>query len=151
MTRRPGDDLQSRIYHKLLDVVPDLLTIEEHGKSVVENTMDLNLDVLQRTPTKIVIALSHYWKHPSGDMIPDPDMVLAVYPGLEQAEALSYQDFYGYQEVYQQEMGRVDTRAKHSLNAFLNTWLRNLILQGHQILADDGQDRPEDASNLHPT
>ena len=68
-TEHSSGDLHSRIYKKLLDVVPDLLTIEEHGKSKVPGLMDLNMDVLFRTPSKIVIALSHYYKHPSGDMI----------------------------------------------------------------------------------
>lgn len=132
---KPNLDLYQRIYAKLLDVVPDLLTIEEHGKSVVEGYMDLNLDILQRTPTKITLALSHYYRHPSGDMIPDPDMVLAAYPSQEQAEALSYQDLYSYREVYSPDMGRVDVKAKRNLNDFLNIWLRNLIVQGHQIEA----------------
>ena len=66
-------------------------------------------------------------------MIPDPDMVLAVYPGQERAEAMSYQDLYSYREVYSQGMLRVDHRAKRSLNDFLNCWLRNLIAQGHCI------------------
>jgi len=69
-------------------------------------------------------------------MIPDPDMVVAVYPALEQAEALTYQDFYSYREVYSQALGWVDMKAKHSLNAFLGTWLTNLITQGHRVEAD---------------
>lgn len=131
-TPKPRQNLQTSIFHKLMDVVPDLLTIEEAGKSVVSGLMDLNLDVLQRTPTKIVIALSHYYRHPSGDMIADPDMQIAVFPQQEQAEALSFQDFYSYREVYDQ-FGRADPRAKRSLNDFLNAWLRNLIAQGHKI------------------
>ena len=58
-------DIHARIFHKLLDVVPDLLTIEDAGKSKVEGYMDLGLDVLFRSPEKLVIALSHYYKHPS--------------------------------------------------------------------------------------
>jgi len=42
--------------------------------------LDLNLDILQRQPDRILIALSHYWKHGSGDMIADPDMEIAVHP-----------------------------------------------------------------------
>lgn len=132
VTFREMRKVNSRIYHKLLDVVPDLMTIEDHGKSVVDGYMDLSVDVLGRTPTKIVIALSHYYRHPSGDMIPDPDMVVAVYPEQEHAEALSFQDLYSYSEVYD-SAGREDLKTKHSLNGFLNVWLRNLIVQGHRI------------------
>ena len=131
-TMHSSGDLHSRIYKKLLNVVPDLLTIEEHGKSKVRGLMDLNLDVLTRTPSKIVIALSHYYKHPSSDIIADPDMEIAAYPDREVAEALTYQDTFGYRVVYH-DGNRVDVRAKRDLNSFLNTWLGNLIVQGHRI------------------
>ncbi len=45
-------DIHTRIYSKLLKVIPDLLTIHEHGKSEVEGFMDLGLDVLQRKPDR---------------------------------------------------------------------------------------------------
>ncbi len=125
-------DIHSRIFHKLLDVVPDLLTIEEGGKSKVEGYMDLGLDILFRSPEKLVIALSHYYKHPSGDMIADPDMEVAVFPDLEYAEALTYQDSYGYQSVLQGE-GTVNAKLQQYLNSFLSNWLNNLIQQGHRI------------------
>ena len=134
-TDHSSGDLHNRIYKKLLHVVPDLMTIEEHGKSEVPGLMNLNFDVLVRTPSKIVIALSHYYKHPSGDMIADPDMEIAVYPDRESAEALTYQDTYGYRVVYRDN--KVDVRAKRDLNSFLNTWLGNLIVQGHKIRSPD--------------
>ena len=126
-------DLHQRIYKKLLVVIPNLESIAEHGKSVVPGYMNLNLDVLRRGATKTVIALSHYYKHPSGDMIADPDMGLAVYPDRAMAEALSYQDSFGYREVYSNGGAMVDVRAKRELNQFLNQWLSNLIDQGHCI------------------
>ena len=130
-------DLHQRIYKKLQTVIPSLQSIDEHGKSVVPGYMDLNLDVLRRGPTKTVIALSHYYKHPSGDMIADPDMVLAVYSDRAMAEALSYQDSFGYQEVYSQGGAMVDVRTKRELNQFLMQWLSNLIDQGHRIHSPD--------------
>ena len=125
------------IYSKLLKVCPDLHTIESHRKSVVGGAiMDLSLDVLSHSDSKIVIALSHYYKHPSGDMIADPDMEVAVYPKQQIAEALSYQDSYIYRTVYSQDRMQVDTKAKQDLNNFLYIWLTNLIEQGHSIKAD---------------
>ena len=124
--------INQNIYFKLLDVIPDLISIEEHGKSVVPNYMDLNLDILHRTPEQIIIALSHYYKHPSGDMIADPDMEIAVFPKQEYAEALAYQDTYTYQTV-RLESGQVNAGLRRTLNSFLSQWLTNLIEQGHQI------------------
>ena len=132
-----NNKLYQAIYSKLLKVCPDLHTIESHRKSVIGGTiMDLSLDVLSRNENKIVIALSHYYKHPSGDMIADPDMEIAVYPKLQIAEALSYQDSYIYRTVYSQDRMQVDTKAKQDLNDFLYIWLSNLIEQGHSIKAD---------------
>jgi uncharacterized protein YqiB (DUF1249 family) len=128
-------DVHARIFHKLLDVIPDLMTIEESGKSVVDGFMDLNLDILHRQPDRIIIALSHYYRHPSGDMIADLDMEIAVYPQREMAEALAYQDCWGYRRVYGEDGATVDVRAKRELNGFLNQWLTNLIQQGHRIQA----------------
>lgn len=135
-TNDSSRDIHARIFHKLLDVVPDLLTIEEHGKSVVSGYMDLNLDILHGTPGRLIIALSHYYKHPSGDMIADPDMEIAVYPSREHAEALAYQDIWGYRRVYGEDGASADVRAKREMNSFLNQWLTNLIHQGHCIRAE---------------
>lgn len=133
------DDLQGKIYtdifHRLLDVIPDLLTIESHGRSEVDGFMALNLDVLKRSPEKLTIAISHYYKHHSGDMIPDPDMIIAVYFDRSVAEALTYQDIYMFTEVYAENGSHIDLAAKRSLNDFLYTWLGNLIEQGHSIKA----------------
>ena len=125
--------LHHTIYRRLLVVIPDLQSIEEHGKSVVPGFMDLNLDVLERGPQRTVVALSHYYRHPSGDMIADPDMVVAVYPEQALAEALSYQDAFGYRKVYGEGGTKVDIQAKRDQNLFLKTWLSNLIEQGHRI------------------
>lgn len=129
-------DIYARIYRKLIKVVPDMLTIEESGKSKVDGYMDLNLDILHKRSTRIIIALSHYYKQ-NGDMIPDPDMQIAVYPNLELAEALAYQDSFCYREVYSDDKGTEDIKAKNELNAFLDQWLSNLIEQGHCIKADE--------------
>ena len=132
-------DIYARIYQKLQKVVPELMAIEESGKSKVDGYMDLNLDILHKRSTRIVIALSHYYKQ-NGDMIPDPDMELTVYPKLEIAEALSYQDSFCYRTIYSDDKGTEDIKAKKELNAFLDQWLSNLIEQGHCIEADEVED-----------
>lgn len=128
-TRR---DIYARIFRKLQKVVPELMTIEESGKSKVDGFMDLNLDILHRRPDRLIIALSHYYKQ-NGDLVADPDLELAVYPMQEKAEALAYQDCWGYRRVYGEDGTDVDERAKRELNSFLNQWLTNLIQQGHCI------------------
>lgn len=154
-TINSSGDLYQQIYKKLLLVVPRLLEIEESGKSVVAGYMDLNLDVLKRGSDKTIIALSHYYKHPSGDMIADPDMEIAVYPPRSMAEALTYQDSFGYRAVYSEGGTKVDVRARRDLNEFLKQWLDNLIEQGHCITADPGipvaQSAASAATAIHAT
>lgn len=119
-------------YEKLIRLIPDLESGKFEAKKLkADGFMDLNVDLLLCEKHRILVALSHYYKHPSGDMIADPDMELAVYPDRKMAEALSYQDMFGYRRVYPSE-DQVDLRAKQELNSFLSQWLSNLLSQGHR-------------------
>jgi len=138
----PQTQPYSSIYKKLMQVIPDLIThIEEgkhHGKSVKDpngGLMDLNFDFLGKDKKgNYLIALSHYFEQ-NGDMVADPDMQIRVLPELQAAEAMTFQDQFGYQEVYREKDGKelVDLRRKKELNQFLNQWLSNIIRQGHKI------------------
>ena len=123
---------QKEIYKRLVRVIPNLYSIKESGKSEAPGFMDFHLDILQRKKDVLRIAISHYYKHQSGDMIPDPDMEVMVNSKTETAEALTYQDIYGYQEVYSGD-GSCNEPLQRSLNGFLLMWLNNLYEQGHKI------------------
>ena len=123
---------QKEIYKRLVRVIPNLYSIKESGKSEASGFMDFHLDILQRKGDVLRIAISHYYKHPSGDMIADPDMEVMVNRKTETAEALTYQDTYGYQEVYSED-GFCNQSLQRSLNEFLMMWLNNLYEQGHKI------------------
>ena len=124
----------AQIFHRLLDVVPDLMTLSAgtYVRSEMSGFMNLNIDVLAKSPGKIVLALSHLYKHPSGDMIPDPDMQVTIYLSDEYAEAQTFQDFYGFRAT-ETNVAHVDQRVQRELNSFLLTWLGNLIAQGHSV------------------
>lgn len=132
---KQANTIGAQIFHRLLDVVPDLMTLSagNYGRSEVSGFMNLNLDVLAKGPNKVVIALSHLYKHPSGDMIPDPDMQITVFLSDEYAEAQTFQDFYGFRAV-ETMIGQIDQRTQRELNNFLASWLGNLIEQGHRIV-----------------
>ena len=123
---------KEEIYKRLVRVVPNLYFIKESGKSEAPGFMNFNLDILQRKGDVLRIAISHYYKHQSGDMIPDPDMEILVNRKAGTAEALTYQDTYGYQEVYSED-GACNKHLQCSLNEFLLMWLSNLYEQGHKI------------------
>ena len=126
-------DIPSQNYLKLSVLLPTLPLISEYSKSTVSGFMDLHLDRLEKNGGVYKIALSHYYKHPSGDMIPDPDMTMLVDTVGKTVEALTYQDIYRYDEVYID--GVIDQATRKSLNDFLSQWLQNCIDQGH-LFAD---------------
>ena len=123
---------QKEIYKRLIRVIPNLYSIKESGKSEAPGFMNFNLDILQRNGDVLRIAISHNYKHPPGDMIPDPDMEMMVNRKTETAEGLTYQDTYGYQQVYSED-GTCNESLQYSLNKFLLMWLNNLYEQGHKI------------------
>lgn len=126
--------VHERNYKMLINLVPELWSLEvgEALKSQSEGYMDLNLDVLDKEADRMTMALSHYYKHPSGDMIADPDMEIRVYRPHGFVEALTYQDSLVYQRVYLDE-NRYYPKLKKSLNSFLSQWLKNCLAQGHQL------------------
>ncbi len=125
-------DISKQIYRKLSVLLPSLPTILEYSKSTSSGFMDLNLDLLEKRGNVFTIALSHYYKHPSGDMIPDPDMTMRVDTAAQTVEALTYQDIYRYDEVYPD--GEVNQSVRKSLNTFLAHWPQNCIDQGHRLM-----------------
>jgi len=87
--------------------------------------------------------LSHLYEQ-HGDLVPDPDMEIRVYldDDWPRAEALTYQDTYGYQEVYP-EPDKVVPELKKDLNVFLASWLQNCINQGHDLGKQGKKPDPE--------
>lgn len=133
--------IYERLYDKLIRVLPpEFITKKvEAGKSKVSGLMDLNYDYLREDKEgNPIIALSHYYKHPSGDMIADPDMEIRIFPDMGMAEAMTYQDSFGFRRVYHEDDTKIDLKAKKELNTFLNSWLSNLIRQGHKIKEWEG-------------
>lgn len=127
------------IYRKLNKLIPDLENLQAgdaRKSSGGDAFMDLNLDVLHKTTDYIIIALSHYYKQ-NGDMIADPDMEIKIYnKNRAMAEALTYQDSFGYQRVYP-DANHVKLKLQKSLNSFLNTWLRNCLQQKHKLILNN--------------
>jgi len=120
--------INERIFKKLERVIGDLSDIPAYTKFVAHGFMDLGVDKLYGDEESVTIALSHYFKQ-NGDMVPDPDMEVRIYPEMKMAEALTYQDSFGYQQVYPSP-SQVNLKTKKDLNVFLNQWLSNIIEQG---------------------
>ena len=134
-----SESIHAQIFHRLLDVIPDLLTIDDVGMSDVDGMLPLHFDVVSRTATKLIIMLGHSRTESSGIVI-DPEMTIAVYLDRGMAEALTYRDAYMTNSVYSPDKCHIDILAKRVLNDYLHTWLGNLIVAGHSIKATEDHD-----------
>ena len=135
----------TEIYESILKLVPDLPELQPgaYRRYRSGSLMDLSLDVLNIDTSggeaEITIALAHNYLHPSGDLIPDPDMEIRIFLGRRFAEALSYQDSYCYRVVYEAQ-GCANTRELEGQNDFLLSWLRNIIAQGYRLIEQRDND-----------
>ena len=125
------------IYEKIWNRLEKLgaTKVREYKKIASPPFMDLHIDrllpLLDYEGNQIpMIAMAHNYVHPSGDLIPDPDMQILLYPDLKMAEALSFQDSIGYQQAYSDDKKYQNDKLKKSLNNFLLQWLKNLEEQG---------------------
>lgn len=123
-------NIEEQIYERLLKVIPILETIKDYRKSEAPGFMDFHCDILNKNHSHIRIALQHYYKHPSGDLIPDPDMVVDVDTNRKTASAVAFQNAFVYHTV---EDCKDPKALRDSMNEFLLMWLKNLADQGHKI------------------
>lgn len=158
-TEKPVAQPYSAIYKKLMQIIPDLIkhieTGKDSGKSVKDpkgGLMNLNFDYLGKDKKgNYLIALSHLFEQ-NGDMVPDPDMQIRILPQMEMAEAMTFQDQYGYQEVYPDKgdgKEYVNLKRKKDLNQFLSQWLTNIIKQGHKIDLTQVESETEESEGVH--
>ena len=131
-----GVDLQraNRIYQKLLRVAPNLMDIKECSKSKSSGYLDLSCEILESGRDYRRIALSHYWEHPFGDLIPDPDMEVSIFFDWELAEATTYRDVFTYENAYPVDGEPPDFPVHSRINDVLEQWLQNLADQGHMLV-----------------
>ena len=122
-----------RIFQKLMRIAPRLADIKNGAKSEVHGNMDLRCEILETGSDFRRIALGHYWEHPSGYIIPDPDIELSVFLDWELAEAITYRDAFKYEDAYPVMGEPPDLEVHPRINTFLDAWLGNLIAQDHLL------------------
>jgi uncharacterized protein YqiB (DUF1249 family) len=131
-----GVDLQraNRIYQKLLCIAPNLMDIKECAKSKSSGYLDLSCEILESGRDYRRISLSHYWEHPFGDLIPDPDMEVSIFFDWELAETTSYRDVFTYENAYPVDGEPPDFPVHNRINEVLEQWLQSLADQGHILV-----------------
>ncbi|MBI1308627.1 MAG: DUF1249 domain-containing protein [Proteobacteria bacterium] len=124
------NDIHTRIYRHIVTALgqgDDPFTWPDAWKLEKSPYQPLHIDVLERGSDFVTIALAHYYEQ-NGDLVPDPDMTVRLYPKQRMAEALTFQNAYIYQEAYNSQNGKrlINLETKRQLNAFLLEWSRNL-------------------------
>jgi len=127
-----------RNYRRIRALCPDIELLEP-GATRTSNPgdpyMPLVLEVLSRDAKWLTISLGHYYEQ-NGDTMSDPDMEVRVSldPAWPAAEAMNYtlSGLSVFREVYPSP-GMVNPAAKRELNAFLETWLKNIKAQKHDL------------------
>jgi hypothetical protein len=144
------------VKNKKISDILDMMIREKLNHMKIDNNpafMAFNIDYL--TEENIlgiqgyVFAFSHYYKDPTGDMIPDPDMEVFYNPTTKEIYPMSYQDIYGskiamikekaYKVAITEEKKykitkapgkwKIDYILQKDLASFLKIWLRNVVLQ----------------------
>jgi uncharacterized protein YqiB (DUF1249 family) len=133
-------EIYTRLYKKLTRLIPNLEAHlakgTESGTSTAAGFMDLHFDSLGKDSTgAYLIALAQYYEM-NGDRVSDPDMQVRINTEQKTAEALTFQNMYLYQQVYEEAEGKhyVNATLKKQLNDFLDIWLSNAINQNHRIV-----------------
>jgi len=124
------NDIHTRIYRNLIAALgqgDNPFTWPEAWKLEQSPFQPLHIDVLERGSDFVTIALAHYYEQ-NGDLVPDPDMTVRLYPKHRMAEALTFQNSLIYTEVYAVVDGKrmVYPRVKADLNNFLYQWSKAL-------------------------
>lgn len=129
--------LQENLFSRLLEALPDLqlwVDNQVEGKKLKsDGYMDLGVDILGPYKDGFRVALSHYYRHESGDMIPDPDMELYVDTAREMCTALTFQNSFIYQSINDLELTDDQVRLMGSMNEFLEMWLVNIIASDYSV------------------
>ena len=121
-------------YLRLLNLVPELETLDGCYRSRVAGDCDLHLEILERERYTLTMALTYFFATDIG-RIADPDMLLRVYLDGQLAEAVSLGNGHRHEEFrrlccpHGRELGERWTR-----NVILNKWLEYLLDQGHLVL-----------------
>lgn len=131
-------DAGSMVFQKLLRLAPDLLTLETGGISRLPFNAPLYLDIHDQHPDRTIIFLAQYYRSSSGDLIPAPEMEIAILPSRHTAKILACHEPDGSRKVDGEGGSDERTQAERELVRYLDQWLDQLLAQGHCIRPKQG-------------
>jgi len=120
-------------YHKLLQLIPDLLAFKDQAIGLAPNKTSLYLDVLEHTPYTMTVELSHCF-HKNLDEFLEPAVKIRVYLDAQLAEVLSDHARASVSCVFKDPgMSLEIMNYKWRLNYFLQKWLDHCLNKDYKF------------------
>jgi len=117
---------EQHLYQLLLQLAPDLWEDDQPLWLPTFTDSQLQIDILDRKANKLLVVMGNYWKSAKGDLIPDPEMTMAVYRLTETVETLTYEDAFCKKRAYRDDLILVCPSLQEELNITLERWLAKL-------------------------
>jgi uncharacterized protein YqiB (DUF1249 family) len=136
-TRAYGMDIYQLNYRKLSQLIPNLKDLQPSAILSALGRADIEISVLDRHHEKLVLRLTRLQRRVSGEIVVDLDMTVAVYLRAQRIEALTYQDCFGYRQVYCNDLLVFSPVVQRDLNAHFAQWLTALTTQGRILCLVD--------------
>ncbi len=126
--------IDKHTYTALIELIPDLASLKsgEVLISISKNNIDLNLKVLFKDDTDMLIKLSHYSKHPIANLIPNPDIEIHIDHQEKLVETRTYKTGFTSISLYNNTES-LSIKLKKYLNNTLNEYLKIFLREGHQL------------------
>ena len=120
-------------YQKLFRLIPNLCTFETTAVGHNQNKPDLYLDVLERNPYTMTIALSHCFNRHLRQLL-EPGIKIRIYLDVQLVEVIRDHDRPSVDQVYKNPGSfREIQDYKWRLNYFLEKWLDHCLTTEYQF------------------
>lgn len=125
-------------YHKLLMLIPDLLTFKATAIGHAPNNTKLHVKVIESTPYTMTVELSHCFNINLDEFL-EPAVKIRIYLDAQLAEVLSDHVRASVAHVFKNPgLSREIMNYKWRLNYFLQKWLDHILKKDYQF-TDEGE------------
>ena len=120
-------------YQKLLQLIPDLLTLKETAIGLAAHNTNLHLSVISNTPYTMTVKLTHCFNKNMGDFMA-PAVQIRLYLDAQLAEVLSDHARGSVNHVFKDpSLSKEIMNYKWRLNYFLQKWLDHCLKKHYQF------------------
>jgi len=120
-------------YHKLLKLIPDLLTLRETAIGLAPHNTTLHIAVIESTPYTMTVELSHCFNKNLVEYL-EPAVKIRLYLDAQLAEVLNDHVRASVAQVFKNPgLSQEIMNYKWRLNYFLHKWLDHCLKKNYQF------------------